>query len=125
MVGALSATATPYSSATAFEFVFVTDLVAGGRAVGHTGQHLHQIPPVVGVRGGPGGDHAAQIAGHDDVGIGTADTGLRAFTEGIHPAGPMMQIRQESPMSQNPHWGCWASMAFPHGLDTVLPGLGV
>jgi hypothetical protein len=38
--------------------------------------------------------------------------------------GPMMQMRQESPMSQNPHWGCWAYAA-PIRSRYHLHGLGV
>jgi hypothetical protein len=70
------------------EFGFIADFVADGRPVGYAGQHLHQITAVVGVRGGTGGNHAAQVAGHDNVGIGAAHTGLRPFAEGVHPARP-------------------------------------
>ena len=102
------------------ELGFVADLVSDGAAVGHAGQHLHQVPAVVGVGGGAGGNHAAQVAGHDDVGIGTADTGLGPLTERIHPARPHDADAAGKAHVAETALGLLSLVPLPHGFDTVL-----
>jgi len=44
------------------------------------------------VGGGSGGDHANQIAGHDDVCRGSADSFARPLSEGIDAAGAHVAV---------------------------------
>ena len=71
----------------ALELLDVAQPVAGGRVHGHLAEDLDQVAAVIRVRGGAGGDHAAQVARHHDVGIRAAHPALGAFAERIDTAG--------------------------------------
>ncbi|VTR69622.1 hypothetical protein DESC_760048 [Desulfosarcina cetonica] len=109
----------------AFQFLLVADRVAQGAAVGHPGQDFHQIAAVVRVSGSTGSNHATEVAGHDDVGIGAANAGLGAFTKGIDPAGSHHADAAGKAHVAEPALGLLGVVAFPYGFDTVLAGLGI
>jgi hypothetical protein len=55
----------------------VFDLVRPALALGHELQRLHQHAPMIGVRGGAGGDLTQQITRNNGVGVGAADAFAR------------------------------------------------
>ena len=77
------------------------------------------------VGGGAGGDHAAQIAGHDDVGIGAANTGLGALAKGIDPARPHNTDAAGQAHVAESALGLLGVVPLPNGFNTVLSGLGM
>ncbi len=50
-------------------------------------QGFQDIAPVIGVSGSPGGDHARQVTGHDDIRVCAANAFLRPVAKRVDPAG--------------------------------------
>ena len=71
----------------AVQFGQIGQLITRRLTLGHGQQGFHQVAAMVGMGGGPGGNHPGQVAGHDDVGVGAADAPLGSFAEGIETAG--------------------------------------
>ena len=105
------------------ELFFVGDAVPRGPACGHLGQHLHQVPAVVGMGRRARGHHPPQVSGDDDIGVGAADPLLGAFPEGVHPAGPHVADAAAQPHFTVSALGRLSLVAVPHGFDPVLLGL--
>ena len=105
------------------ELGFIADLVTRRLARSDGRQDFHQVSAVVRMGGGPGRDHAAQVAGNDDVGIGPAHAELGAFAKGIHPAGAHDADAATQPHITKTALGLLGLVALPNGFDIVLCGL--
>jgi len=55
------------------------------------------IPGMVGVGGGSRSDHAQEVAGHDDVCVGSANSLAGALSEGIYAAGAHVAVAAAQP----------------------------
>jgi hypothetical protein len=76
---------------------------------------------MVGMGGRPARDHADQIAGHDDVGGGAADTSLGSLIlKGADPAGAHVAVAATDPKFSEPALGKHFFIAVPDGLEAEL-----
>jgi hypothetical protein len=71
------------------------------------------------MRGSPGGNHAAQVPGHDDIGICPADPGLGPLAERVHPAGAHDADPAGQPHVAETALGLLGVVTVPHGLHIV------
>jgi hypothetical protein len=96
----------PYSCRQGRQLGFVLDLVAAAFALGGQQQGVGQVAAVIGMGRRAAGDHANQIAGHDDVGRGPADSPLGPLIfEGADAAGAHVAVAAADPQLPNPHSG--------------------
>jgi hypothetical protein len=77
---------------------------------------------VVGVGGGAAGHHAAQVAGHHDVGVRAADAELGAVPKGIDAAGPHGADPAGQTQIAKAALGLLGLVPLPDGLQTFLLG---
>jgi hypothetical protein len=100
-------------------------LITRGLTFGDGQQGFNQIPTMIGMRGGTGGNHPGQITGDDNIGIGAADAALGSFTKRIQAAWSHdADTATETQLAKT-------AMRFlglgpvPDGLDALLPGFFV
>jgi len=70
------------------QFLGIFDCVILDMTVDHFTEQIHHTHTVVGMSRAAGCDHAAEIAGHDGINGGAANTDLAVRVFGIEPAGP-------------------------------------
>ncbi|KUG28792.1 hypothetical protein ASZ90_001344 [hydrocarbon metagenome] len=108
----------------AAQFVLVADGVVRGFFLGHGVQGFHQVAAVVRMGGGPGGHHAAEVAGHDDVGVGPAHPVRGAVAEGVDAAGAHDAVAARQTQFAEAALGHLFREAVPDGFHPVFPGFG-
>jgi hypothetical protein len=69
-----------------------------------------------------GRNHPAQVSGHDDIRIRAANTGLGAFSKGVHATGPHVANPAAQSHIAEPALRLLRLMPVPHGLDIILMG---
>ncbi|OPZ76802.1 MAG: hypothetical protein BWY79_01448 [Actinobacteria bacterium ADurb.Bin444] len=106
------------------QFLGRTHRVALRFARSHLVQDLHQVTAVVGVRRRPGRDHTTQVAGHDDVGVGSANATLRPLTERIDATGTHSTDAAAQPHLTVAALRLLRLMAVPDGFHSVALGFG-
>ena len=101
------------------ELGLVGDLVPARLPVSDGVEHLEDVAPVVGVCRGAGRDGAAEVAGDDHVGVGTADALRRPDAERVDTAGPHRAVAAAHAEHAVATLRLLCPEPVPDGLDTV------